>query len=124
METFVTVVVVIALLAVTGCLFYNMVADGRLTDEELDGFRKWLEYAVLIAQGTFGEGTGRIKFGQVYGEVLAKFPKVARILGTEGVSDLIDEVKKELISIGKDNDKIRELFNYADEDEEDISEGE
>lgn len=108
-------IVLIVLVVVTGLVIYSMMVDGKVTSDELDAFRKWLVYAVTVAENTFGAKMGPIKLHWVYDLALERFPWIASAITVEQFDAYVDEAIIKMYELACDNDKILKFIDGVEE---------
>lgn len=80
------------------------------SQEQIEALKKWLLYAVTIAEKKFGGGgTGSIKLRYVYDLFLSKFPWLAKLITFERFSELVDVALKEMRELIETNAAIKNL---------------
>lgn len=76
---------------------------------QIENVRKWLLYAVTLAENDLGSGTGQLKLPKVYDLFVSKFPMLVSIVSFQMFSDLVDEALGEMKSMLNKNDKIKTM---------------
>lgn len=108
-ENWYLMVASIAMGTVMGCLIYKYVK--LPSDKQLDKVRKWLLYAVIVAENKFGKKTGQIKLRVVYDMFVTKFPAIANILSFEVFSRMVDDALDEMKVLLKSDKAIKSIVD-------------
>lgn len=58
--------------------------------------KKWLVYAVTVAEKQLGSGTGQLKLRTVYDMFMTKFPKLSIFIGFDTFSGWVDIALEEM----------------------------
>lgn len=69
----------------------------------------WLLQAVIVAEKSFGSGTGRLKLSSVYAEFVRALPSMAEIITFETFSYWVDEALSEMRELLMKNKQIAEI---------------
>lgn len=72
--------------------------------------KKWLLYAVSVAERELGSGTGQLKLGQVYDEFVAKYPILKVLVSFETFSNWVDLALEEMEKMLKEKEEIKEVI--------------
>ncbi len=83
--------------------------------EKTEIIKKWLLYAVAVAERQLGPGTGKLKLAQVYNKFVTECPNLAKYISYENFSKLVDEVLEEFKDILNSNANIKTLIEGEDE---------
>ena len=82
----------------------------RPSEEQIEALKKWLLYAVTIAEKKFGGGgTGTIKLRYVYDLFLGKFPWLAKLITFEKFSELVELSLRDMRALIETNAAIKNL---------------
>lgn len=74
--------VLIFVIAVLAALAYGLTTNS---------IKKWLRYAVTVAEEELGSGTGQLKLHQVYDMLVANYPIVGKLIPFSVFSNWVDE---------------------------------
>ena len=81
------------------------------SESQKNKVKKWLLYAVALAEKKLGSGTGQLKLRYVYDMFLSKFPFLIKVISFETFSLWVDEALFEFEQILQTNEKINEYIN-------------
>lgn len=95
----------LAVLAAAGQMVRRWLALPR--EQQLEGLRQWLLWAVNEAEEALGGGTGQRKLRMVYDMFLVRFPQVARVMTFETFSALVDEALEQMEGMLEDREEER-----------------
>lgn len=84
-----------------------LVAAIVLIIKDKSNAKKWLLYAVALAETELGSGTGELKLQMVYNEFVEKFPIAAKFVSFNGFKKLVDQALEALKDMMNKNDKIK-----------------
>ena len=84
-------------------------------EQRYESIRGWLLQAVLIAEKTFGGGTGRLKLSSVYDKFCERFPVFARVVSFGEFSEYVDDALHEMHEILESNKAIASLVENKEE---------
>ena len=71
-------------------------ARGMSKEQIYEQIKGWLLQAVIIAEQTYGGGTGKLKLSSVYSEFCKAMPWVAKAVTFELFSSFVDKVLAEM----------------------------
>ena len=71
--------------------------------------KKWLEYAVSMAEKELGSGTGQLKLRQVYDMFIERFPVFSKFVSFALFSQWVDEALDFLREQLEKNEKLKEF---------------
>jgi hypothetical protein len=80
------------------------------TNEQLKSIKKWLLWAVSVAENELGSGTGQLKLVMVYDMFLSKFPWISKIIGFATFSKFVDGALDEMRELLEKNQAINEVI--------------
>lgn len=84
------------------------------TEEKKDGrrelLRKWLEYAVTVAEAELGEKTGQLKLRFVYDMALRRFGWLEKVVTFSEFSAYVDEALEWMRAQIQNNAAVREVI--------------
>lgn len=92
--------IVIAICALYAVFIY--VKDG-----ELKSVKKWLLWAVTVAEKELGGGTGELKLRKVYDMFLSRYPWLSKFVPFERFDKLVTESLKEMEKVLEQNEKVK-----------------
>ena len=87
-----------------------------LVQSKLSVLKKWLIYAVSLAEKELGSGTGALKLRRVYDNFAVKFPTLVEFISFEKSSNYVDEA---LISMRKMLECNKDVSVYINGDKSD-----
>lgn len=79
---------------------------GLPSDEQLKKVKEWLLYAVIEAEKTYSQGTGRLKLAATYAQFIKLFPNLVPLIPFELFSKMVDEVLVEMRKLLETNKDI------------------
>ena len=74
-----------------------------------ESVKKWLLYAVTMAETELGSGTGKLKLAQVYSEFVTQYPIFAKIIPFSVFSVWVDSVLDEMRKLINTNDNVKKI---------------
>lgn len=72
--------------------------------------KKWLLYAVSVAERELGSGTGQLKLGQVYDEFVAKYPILKVLVSFETFEGWVKIALEEMEKMLEKKEAIKEAI--------------
>lgn len=93
--------VIIAIIACLGGIYV------AITDKQK--VKKWLEWAVSMAEKELGSGTGQLKLRQVYDMFIERFPVFSKLVPFNLFSQWVDEALEFLREQLEKNEKLKEF---------------
>ncbi len=98
------VYIIAIVLIMLACAVVFAVRFAKMSKEErYQQIRGWLLQAVIIAEKTFGSGTGALKLSNVYAEFCKQLPWIAKIISFETFKKYVDDALAEMHSILEKN---------------------
>lgn len=97
----------IAILTMVGFDIYQYIKSP--SEKQLSKVKEWLLYAVVVAEGEFGEKTGAIKLRYVYDLFVTKFSWIAQVITFNMFSSLVDEALEKMKNLIVSNKEIKDL---------------
>ena len=91
-------IVVVALILIAGVI---------LVVKDRNNAKKWLVYAVTVAENELGSGTGALKLQMVYDEFITKFPIAAKFMTFNHFKKLVDKALNAMKDMMDNNDSIK-----------------
>lgn len=82
--------------------------------QRIETIRGWLLQAVILAERTYGGGTGRLKLSVVYDKFCEKFPWLAKIISFARFAEYVDEVLVEMRELLSQNQSIAAVVTSAE----------
>lgn len=79
------------------------------TNEQIEQVKKWLLYAVSVAEQELGSGTGQLKLVMVYDMFISKFPWLVKVVSFVTFSGLVDDALDEMRELLEKNKAVKEI---------------
>lgn len=108
-ENWYIVLGIIAVLFGVGFAVYKFL--GLPTKSQIAKIKKWLLYAVTVAETELGSQTGILKLRMVYDMFIARFPMVAKVISFEMFSVWVDEALDEMKELLKTNEAVKNIVD-------------
>ena len=80
------------------------------TNEQMINVKKWLLYAVSVAEQELGSGTGQLKLVMVYDMFISKFPWLVKVISFVTFSGLVDDALDEMRILLEQNKAVKEVI--------------
>ena len=84
------------------------------TKEQLANVKKWLLWAVSLAEKELGGGTGPLKLAQVYDHFTERFPAIAAWVSFDTFHGWVKDALVEMEKLLAENEDIKEVIKGAE----------
>ena len=106
-ENWFVILALVSSIIIIDTFIYNFFK--KPTSKQIESIKKWLLYAVTMAEKELGANTGQLKLHTVYDLFLNRFPCIAEVISFETFSLLVDEALDEMKKMLENNKTIEEI---------------
>lgn len=109
------VLIAAALVVIGMCIYVMWEFSRKPREEQIKQVREWLLWAVTLAERELGGGTGQLKLRYVYDMFVERFPWLAKIIGFDWFSDLVDDALEQMRGMLSTNKAIKAIVDGESE---------
>ena len=107
-ENWHTILALLCLIAMVSMTIYKFLE--KPTKEQLANVKKWLLWAVSLAEKELGGGTGPLKLAQVYDHFIERFPAIAAWVSFDAFHGWVKDALVEMRQLLSENKDIKEVI--------------